>query len=349
MAEYQESEVSRRGFLLGMGVTAVAATTVGAGAALLKGSQQAAVTTTITTSPPASPIVSLPSLAANPGAESFTQLASAQAEIIRLQAALDAANRQIEALSQPDGSAIAAQETLRTELASANERVSVLAGLVALYEQLDGVDLGATLDNGMSAVSNALTNLLNDVPSLEASMAAGTLALAEVESHLPVLVNGRAWLDAHLHKLDGYFHQIENLLMDVVERAGAFVQMVNDWFAGIKKWLPFGIGEKATTIMQSITTLLLETPATITGLNANLAQPLDVWLARDEQNEIALNKKLVKPLRDDLMVKTTVALSKVKGVESVYAVNLQEPVGTAVARQQTLRTLITDYRQQHQV
>ncbi|MBX3059645.1 MAG: hypothetical protein KF770_24600 [Anaerolineae bacterium] len=348
MAEYQESEVSRRGFLLGMGVTAVAATTVGAGAALLKGSQQAAVTT-ITTLPPAAPVVSLPPLAANAGAESFTQLATAQAEIIRLQAALDAANRQIEALSQPDSGAIAAQETLRTELASANERVSVLAGLVALYEQLDGVDLGAALDNGLTAVSGALTNLLDDIPSLEASMAAGTLALAEVENHLPVLANGRAWLDAHLNKLDGYFHQIEKLLMDVVERAGAFVQMVNEWFAGVKKWLPFGIGEKATTIMQSITTLLLETPATITGLNANLAQPLDVWLARDEQNEIALNKKLVKPLRDDLMVKTTVALSKAKGVESVYAVNLQEPVGTAVARQQTLRTLIADYRQQHQV
>ncbi|HUM71216.1 MAG TPA: hypothetical protein PLK31_20490, partial [Chloroflexota bacterium] len=303
----------------------------------------------ITASPPVAPVVSLPPLAANASAESFTQLASAQAEIIRLQAALDAANRQIEALSQPDSSAIAAQETLRTELASANERVSVLAGLVALYEQLDGVDLGTALDNGMSAVSNALTNLLNDVPSLEESMAAGTLALAEVESHLPVLANGRAWLDAHLNKLDGYFHQIENLLMDAVEAAGAFMQMVNEWFAGIKKWLPFGIGEKATTIMQSITTLLLETPATITGLNANLAQPLDVWLARDEQNEIALNKKLVRPLRDDLMVKTTAALSKAKGVESVYAASLQEPVGTAVARQQTLRTLIADYRQQHRI
>lgn len=348
MAEYQESEVSRRGFLLGMGVTAVAATTVGAGAALLKGSQQAAVTT-ITTSPPAAPAISLPPLAANASAESFSQLAAAQAEIIRLQAALDAANRQVEALSQPDGSAIAAQETVRTELASANERVGVLAGLVALYEQLDEVDLGATVDNGLTAVSDALSNLLNDVPSLEESMAASTLALAEVENHLPVLANGRAWLDAHLNKLDLYFHQIENLLMDAVEAAGAFMQMVNDWFAGIKKWLPFGIGEKATTIMQSITTLLLETPATITGLNANLAQPLDVWLARDEQNEIALSTKLVKPLRDDLMVKTTTALSKAREMETTYTANLKEPVGTAVARQQTLRALITEYRQQHQV
>jgi hypothetical protein len=348
MAEYQESEVSRRGFLLGMGVTAVAATTVGAGAALLKGSQQAAVTT-ITTSPPAAPAISLPPLAANASAESFSQLASAQAEIIRLQAALDAANRQIEALSQHGNHAVAAQETIRTELASANERVGVLAGLVALYEQLDGVDLGTTVDNGLTAVSDALTNLLNDVPSLEESMAVGTLALAEVENHLPVLANGRAWLDAHVNKLDLYFHQIENLLMDAVEAAGAFMQMVNEWFAGIKKWLPFGIGEKATTIMQSITTLLLETPATITGLNANLAQPLDVWLARDEQNEIALSKMLVKPLRDDLMVKATDALAKVRGIETVYTTNLKEPVGTAVARQQSLRTLIADYRQQHEV
>jgi hypothetical protein len=180
-------------------------------------------------------------------------------------------------------------------------------------------------------------------------MTAGTLALAQVESHLPVLANGRAWLDGHLSKLDIYFRQIESLLMDAVEAVGPFLQMVNDWFAGVKKWLPFGIGETAVTIMQSITTLLIETPSTVTGLNTNIAQPLDVWLARDEQNEIALSKTLVKPLREGLLVKTNEAVAKARDVETTYTTNLKEPVGTAVARQQTLRTLITDYRQQHQV
>jgi hypothetical protein len=349
MTEYQEKEVSRRGFLKVVAATAVVATATGAGAAVLKQAQPTGPTTITVASPPQMTAAVSPVVGNTAVTDSFSQLAAVQAENMRLQAALDAANRQLAALQQGDASATAANQTMQTELASANERVGVLAGLVALYEQLEGVDLDTALGNGMTAVSEAITNLLNDVPSLEESMTAGTLALGQVESHLPVLANGRAWLDGHLSKLDGYFRQIESLLMEVVEAAGPFLQMINDWFAGIKKWLPFGMGETAVTVMQSITTLLIETPATVTGLNTNISQPLDVWLARDEQNEIALTKMLVKPLRDDLMVKTTDALNKARGIETVYNTNLKEAVGTAVANKQSIRTLITEYRQQHQI
>lgn len=348
-ASQNEHEINRRGFLKVAVVTAVAATATGTGAALIKQANQSA-TTTITSAEVAAPAFTGPPIVANTAVtENFAQLAAIQADNMRLQAALDAANRQLASLQQHEANSLSANEAVQVELASANERVSVLAGLVALYEQLEGVDLDTALTNGMTAVSDSITGLLNDVPSLEESISAGTLALAGVETHLPVLANGRAWLDGHLGKLDGYFHQIELLLMDAVEAVGPFLQMVNDWFAGVKKWLPFGMGETAVTIMQSITTLLIETPATVSGLNTNIAQPLDVWLARDEENEIALSKMLVKPLRDDLMVKTTDALSKTRHIETTYTAHLKEPVDTAVANKQSIRTLITDYRQQHQV
>lgn len=349
MAEYPENEVSRRGFLKAAALTAVAATATGAGAAALRQASPPGPAAISVAAPPASTFT-LPPITPNTAAiDSFAQLAAVQADNMRLQAALDAANRQLAVLQQYDANSLAANEAVQIELAATNERVTLLAGLVALYEQLDEIDLDAALDNGMAAVAGAINNLLNDVPSLEQSLAAGTLALGQVEGHLPVLANGRAWLDGHLGKLDLYFRQIESLLMDAVEAAGPFLQMLNEWFAGVKKWLPFGIGQTAVTVMQSITALLIETPATVTGLNSNLAQPLDVWLARDEQNEIALSKILVKPLRDDLMVKTNSALAKAQEIGTTYAANLQEPVGTAVAHKQSLRTLITDYRQQHQV
>ncbi len=352
MAEHEEQAISRRGFLAAAAVTAAAATATGAGAAFLKQAQQPSAT--IATVPGAAPTLSVPLLSANTAAnaaanDTFAQLAAAQAENMRLQAALDAANRQLTAGQQHDASTLNAHEAIQVELATANERVSLLAGLLALYEQLEGVDLDAALQDGMTAVSTAVTDMLTDIPTLEESLAAGTLALAEVENHLPVLANGQAWLQAHLGKLDGYFRHLEGLLIEAVEAAGPFLQMINDWFAGVKKWLPFGIGEKAATIMQSVTTLLMETPGTITGLNTNIAQPLDVWLARDAQNEMALTHTLVKPLRDDVMVKTGDTLAKARGVQSVYTTQLQQPVHTAVAQKQILRNLITDYRQQHQV
>lgn len=348
MGAANQQEVSRRGFLKAAAVTAVAATTAGTGAAVIKQANQAAPTT-ITTAPAAAPTLAVPPLNGSSSTEAFAQLASIQAENMRLQAALDAANRQLAGLQAHGENTMSANQMFQTELATANERVSVLAGLVALYEQLDGVDLDAVLENGLTAVNNSLTNLIDDIPTLEEGLAAGQLALAEVEDHIPVLENGRAWLDGHLGKLETYFHQIEFLLQEAVEAAGPFLEMVNEWFAGIKKWLPFGIGQKAATIMQSITTLIVETPGTVSGIHANVAQPMDVWLAKDEQNEVKLKSKLIKPMRETVMAKTNETLTKARDVDEIYSVNLKEPVQTAVANKQTIRELITTYREQHQI
>jgi hypothetical protein len=295
--------------------------------------------------------LAVPSLTVNNGAsaEAFAQLAAVQAENVRLQAALDAANRQLTGLQQHDANAMTNNQTIQTELASANERVSVLAGLVTLYEQLDDVDLDTVLDNGLTAVNDSLFNLMDSIPTLEEGLSAGQLALAEVENHLPVLENGRVWLDGQLGKLETYFQHIEFVLMDAVEAVGPFLQMLEDWFANVKKWLPFGIGEKATTIMQSITTLLIETPGTVSGINSNITQPLDVWLAKDEQNEVKLQSKLSKPLRENVMAKTSETLGKARAIETTYTANLKEPVATAGANKQTVRDLITSYRETHQV
>ncbi len=348
MGESNQSEINRRGFLKAAAVTAVAATATGTGAALIKQANQEAVTTITTV--PAAPTLSVPPLDVNnAGAESFAQLASVQAENVRLQAALDAANRQLAGLQQHDANALAANQSIQTELGAANEQIGVLAGLVALYEQLEDIDLDTVLDNGLTAVNESLANLLDDLPTLEEGLAAGQLALAEVEDHIPVLENGRVWLDGQLGKLETYFQQVEYLLIEAVEAAGPFLQMLEEWFAGVKKWLPFGIGERAAHIMQSITTLIIETPGTVSGINNNIAQPLDVWLAKDEQNEVKLNSKLIKPLRENVMVKTNETMNKTRQVETTYATHLREPAATAVANKQSIRDLIAAYREQHQI
>ena len=215
MGESNQPEINRRGFLKAAAITAVAATATGSGAVLIKQANQTAETT-ITTAPMA-PTLSVPPLTANnAGTETFTKLASIQAENIRLQAALDAANRQLTGLQQHDANTLATNQSIQTELATANEQIGVLAGLVALYEQLEEIDLDAVVDNGITAVNESLSNLLADIPTLEEGLAAGQLALAEVEDHLPVLENGRVWLDGQLGKLETYFQQVEFLLIEAV-------------------------------------------------------------------------------------------------------------------------------------
>ena len=144
----QNGNVDRRGFLKAAVATAVAATATGAGAALV--TNNAATQTAVLATPiPQPPVVQSAQniLAAhNDAADLLSRLASAQAENMRLQASLDAAQRQLSSLQTSNVDSNAASEALSVELASATEQIGVLSGLVALYEQLDEVDVAHRRD-----------------------------------------------------------------------------------------------------------------------------------------------------------------------------------------------------------
>lgn len=348
-----EQNVSRRSFLKAAAVTAMAATTTGAGAAvLLNKSQQATladplVAYSVAPSPDFVP-PTVPAATGNAQADLLAQLASVQAENTRLQEALASAQQQLAGLQQANSDTSVASEELAIQLGQANQRVSVLSGLLALYEQLEEVDIGDTVDQGLAAVSTTITDLLNKTPSLSQSIEAGQIALAEFENHIPLLENGRNWLYHHASKLQVYFDAVQSLLEQTVETVGPILEMVNQWFTEIRKWLPFGTGQRAFEIVQSFTNLLTETPHTISGLDTNIVQPLDVWLAGPD-NEKPLQQKLIKPLREQVFVKAHETINQVQHVDVTYKTHLAEPVKAAVDNRRALRGLIADYRQQHQV
>lgn len=349
MTNQNEQVVSRRKFIKAAALTAVAASATGAGAAIYNQSPaNDAVVTSVSNS--AAPVINTavsPSAPANN--DLFTRLATAQAENVRLQSALDAAQRQLASLEQNNQSNAGNSEALTVELNQANERIGILAGLIALYEEWEAVDMETAVQNGLSNFSGNIETMLAEVPTLSESIQMGRQALENFESQIPVLDNGRLWLIDHLSKIEDYFQVVEQLLANAVDRVGPFLQMLTDWFESVKRWLPFGMGQTAATIMQSITDLIMETPNTLSGLDTNVMQPLNVWLNRDQNNETALHQTLIKPLRDDLMPKADTTVSKVQQMDETYKTALKEPVETAVASQRVIRNLIAEYRQQHGV
>ena len=342
-----EQSVSRRNFIKAAMVTAVAASATGAGAAIYNQNQNAApVITTVPNGTAPAVSTAVPSLT-SPDSDTFTRLAAAQAENVRLQAALDAAQRQLANLQANNQTAVNDSNTLTAELNQANEEIGVLAGLIALYEQFASVDVETAVEQGFNNFTGEVEEMLAELPTLSESIEMGRQALQNFELQVPVLDNGRLWLIDHLAKIETYFAAVEQLLAEAVDRVGPFLQMLTDWFEGVKKWLPFGIGQTAATIMQSITTLIMETPNTLSGLDTNVIQPLDVWLNRDQNNETALNRTLITPLRDDLMPKADNTVSKVQQMDATYKSALKEPVETAVSSQRAIRGLINAYRERH--
>ncbi len=226
--------------------------------------------------------------------------------------------------------------------------IGVLSGLVSLYEQLDDVDVSDLMADGLTAVSESINNMVATSPLLVEGIEAGQRALDEIEEHLPLLENGRMWLERHNDKLQTYFNNLEGLLQNAVDTVEPFLNMLSNWFADVRKWLPFNFGQKAADIMQSATTLPSETPHTISGLNTNVVQPLDHWLAY-EDNDMRLRRNLIKPMREKVIGKATEMNLQAEAVKLTYDEKVTVPLETAVAQRHALRETIAQYRQQNQL
>lgn len=349
-SQSMESGLSRRGFLqMALAATAGAAAT-GAGAALLLQAGGSGATVTTTAAPLAAAPLTRNQAAiqvAQEGAELFSQLVAAQADNMRLQAELAAAQRKIESLQAgaPQDGMI---QTMQTELDNAHQEMGILAGLVTLYEQLDADDIETAIDNGLAAVGEGFAGLLEHLPTLGEGLAVGEQVLASLEAQVPLVDSGRQWLAHQLGKLGGYVDAVEGVLQQAAAHVGSFLDLLNDWFQELLKWLPFGIGSQAAQVMDALTTLLNETPHTINGLRVNVAEPLDLWLA-EEEGEKRIQRRFITPLRQKMMGPIMPAITQTEQVHTAYQAQLAEPARQTIARRRQTRQLIAQYRQEHQL
>lgn len=343
-----QTGLNRRQFLRAASLTAVAATAAGAGAAAFSKTPAAPPAISVVPSAAATAVPLLESAGEN-AAQLLAQLAAAQAENRRLQATLTATQQQMQQMQGQADAADSAAEPLLLELQAANAQVGLLAGLVALYEQLDDVTLAEVWDAGVTAVSEAVDDLLEETPALGVGVAAGRQALLALENQLPALHDGRLWLSDHLDRLQALYARVQALLAAAVETAGSVLEMLNHWFADVLDWLPFGLGQKAAAIMQAIADVLAEMPQTMSGLDLNVRQPLDTWLAADDPADAPLRRELIGPLRDGVLTPADAVIGKADTLQKAYREQLATPLQSAVANRQQLRAQIDAYRQQHGV
>jgi regulator of replication initiation timing len=349
---HTNDELDRRSFLKALLVTAATATTAGGGAAYFLNqleTKKPVITTVSTPAPP--PVVSAADTvitANNEVADLLAQIASAEAENLRLRSELEAAQRRLSALESANGDSTQANQALQTELAAVSEEVGILAGLVALYEQLDELNVVETVDGGLESFSTFIQEMVDDLPRVENGLAVGQQALDEFEAHLPTVESGREWLESHLARLNTFYEAAERILTAAVENAGSFLQKINEWFQGVRKWLPFGVGDSAAQVMASLTDLLDETPNTIHGLRRNVADPLDVWF-KPEGETVAVRNRLLKPLKEETITPSGEVVSKVREAKVVYETEVVEPVKTVAKNRQLVREQIAAYRKKYEL
>ena len=343
-----DEAIDRRRFLLAVAATAAAATATGAGAALLKRGQ-----------PITTPSIPLPAAVTNTQAVVTSsgemsglaaELITAQADNIRLQAELDAAQRRIAAIESANGSSGSTITNLQTELDDAGARLGILSGLIALYEQLEEIDVNSVLVGGVTALEGAFVELTDDLPTLEEGLALGQQALQQLENELPAMSAARSWLDTQMERLGGFYGGVLVALADVVDEAGDFLQMLGRWFARVLDWVPFGMGDKASRVLTALTNMLGETTATMGGYSANAGAHLDRWLKPEQAGApLPLQTQLVQPLRDGALAPAGSLASKAAATKATFKTAVADPAKVARINRGLLRDQITAYRTTHKL
>jgi hypothetical protein len=155
-------------------------------------------------------------------------------------------------------------------------------------------------------------------------------------------------MEAQANKLAAFYETVEVVLQGILESVGSFLDLVENWFAGVRKWLPFGIDEKAANVINALSDLVAETPYTISGLDTYVAKPLDVWLEREDDTP-RLQQRLVKPIREQVLAQADETINRAQSVRATYRDQLALPVEVTVANREAVRQQIESYRQQFQL
>ena len=338
--------VNRRGFIKTALAVTAGAVAASAGTAQIMKNSAGTVITTVPSLPPTD--LSRAVEAVNAGGDMMQQLVAAHADNLRLQTELDSLQRRLAAITGNQNNPDARAEILETQLGDTRHQLGVVAGLVALYEQLEGIDLDETVDAGLQALGGSLSTLVGQLPTVREAVAAGQQALDQLEAEIPLVDSGRMWLDHRLQRLSQGFQALEAVLQEAVEDIGPLLSLLNQWFQNVLKWLPFGMGRTAGAVMEALTGVVNDTPATISGLRVNVSQPLNIWL-QDEDGEKPLQKRLVRPLREKTIASASEMEKQAESVKSTFDTALAQPVNNAVQIRRQMRNLIAAYRQQHEI
>jgi hypothetical protein len=68
-----------------------------------------------------------------------------------------------------------------------------------------------------------------------------------------------------------------------------------------------------------------------------------------QADEAPLRQKLIKPLREQVLVKAGEAVEQAQQVQVAYQTRLAAPAQAVVSNQRVIRDQIAEYRRQHQI
>ena len=358
MSQLNENQmISRRRFLTVLGATSLASGVAGAGLTV----RQMGKNTVSISQPPAyqpaqfeEPTRTVPEVVVqNPAelAQAQEQLAQISAEKLKLQSEVDALKQQLTSTEATLEEKVVRISELEAELGASTEGWAAALGLVALYEQLEDVDVKETIQTGLNAVGDAWDDFVEDLPAASDGLMQASAMINKFDGEVPLFQSARTWLAVRLNLLRRDNNALQEVLKEwFVDSVVPALEMLGRWFDDIRKWVPARFLATANRVIDSLVVMISGVPVTVDGAQTNVAETLDGWFREDDEDgdrNPIIRSRLFRPLTDETLPRAMVMLQKTRIAKQKYEADLVTQVTSMLNQRQSIESQISAYREQN--
>ncbi|MEM9773907.1 MAG: hypothetical protein AAF902_04960 [Chloroflexota bacterium] len=351
---HDDQSISRRRFLAVIGAASITSGVVGAGLAkrnLPNGTTEVVVAPPADFEPAQFDIPTQEPVIKNPAELNLAQeqLASAQTRNDELLNLVNQLQDQLSATQSDLTTSEARVIELESNLEDSIKSKAAALGLVALYEQLEDINIRESVQNGLGAMSAAWDDFVDDLPTASDSLVQASAKISEFDSQIPLFQTARTWLAIRLDMMrrdnDGLYEVLEG----ISDRVGSMLDMLSGWFDQVRGWVPSRFLENANRVIDSVTQLISGVPVTVDGTQTNVAAPLDGWFADDEADESGvrqpiIRRRLFQPLVQDTLPQALSVIQKTRIAKQKYEADLVTQVSDTLIKRESIEKQIAEFR-----
>lgn len=358
MSQQNENQaISRRRFLTVLGVTSLTSGIAGAGFTLRK--MDSGNTITISPSPPFQPAqfdspTQVPSqiVVENPAAAAQLQeqLAQVSSEKLQLQTEVDSLKQQLTSTEATLSEKLGQITELEAQLEATTKGRAAALGLVTLYEQLQDVDIAATVQSGLKAVGDAWDEFVEEIPTASDGLVQASALITEFDGQLPLFQSARTWLSIRLELLRQDNNILQEVLKGFIDPIGPILEMLGRWFDEVRKWVPSRFLETANQVIDSLMVMVAGVPLTIEGAESNVTTVLDGWFGDDENDDARnpiIRNRLFQPLVSQTLPHALTMLQKTRIAKQKYEADLVTQVLETLNHRHAVEAQILEYRERN--
>jgi hypothetical protein len=292
--------------------------------------------------------------AASANAVLDSSAAALQQQIAALQGQLSALASQNTQLATALSAAQTENADLKTLLAAAQEQLNAANAklaqfkeLIALFDQLEGLNLDALARDGLAAMAGGLATALGLTALVSDGVQLARALLDRFERLLPDFHEAMTWLGGQIVNFKLGLYAVEIAAQRTVQEAltglaavfGGFVLFVLDH-------LPFNIGGNVRATLGATQELLVNVETAANAMSTKVLDKISAYVGDGPQG---WRRALVMPLRDKTLSPAAQLLTAVSDVSATFTSALHDPVAAALDQRAQIRAKIDALRQANQL